>query len=225
MTKAPRSFPHPVYEQVVLQPYFRDAVKYYFGPILAANKAHAVMLYKAGIIERENATALLRVLKDIEENDSAATAYQSGVEDLFFAIENRLIDAAGPAYGGNIQLGRSRNDLGYALTRLAIRPLQLDAISCLLDFRSTSPHFRAPASPHGDAGIYAHPTRSTYHDGSLYGGRAFLSGARYKAIVVCLRNQQPESAGSGGFYRHRFSGGSGHERHAAWLRWRHAQHI
>jgi argininosuccinate lyase len=137
MTETAQFFPHPVYEQYVLQPYFKDALKYYYRPILAANKAHAVMLYKTGIIELENARALLRVLIDIENSNPATTAYQSGVEDLFFAIENHLISAVGPAYGGNIQLGRSRNDLGYALTRLAIRPLQLDTIRCLLDLRST----------------------------------------------------------------------------------------
>jgi argininosuccinate lyase len=141
MTETAPSFPHPVYEQYVLQPYFKDAIKYYYGPILAANKAHAVMLYKTGIIELENAKALLRVLKDIENSDPATTAYKSGVEDLFFTIENHLINAIGPAYGGNIQLGRSRNDLGYALTRLAIRPLQLDTINCLLDFRSITLKF------------------------------------------------------------------------------------
>jgi argininosuccinate lyase len=136
MTETAQSFPHPVYEQYVLQPYFKDALKYYYTPILAANKAHAVMLYETGIIDLENAKALLRVLKEIEAADQAKTAYESGVEDLFFAIENHLIDAIGPAYGGNIQLGRSRNDLGYALTRLAIRPLQLDTIDCLIDLRS-----------------------------------------------------------------------------------------
>ena len=136
MTNTGTSFPHPVYEEYVLQPYFKGALKYYYRPILAANKAHAVMLYRSGIIDLENARALLRVLLDIETNNQTTTAYESGVEDLFFAIENHLIDVIGPAYGGNIQLGRSRNDLGYALTRLAIRPLQLDTIRYLLDLRS-----------------------------------------------------------------------------------------
>lgn len=136
MTKTGSSFPHPLYEEYVLQPYFKDAMRYYYKPILAANKAHAVMLYKSGIIDLENAKALLRALLDIEAADRASTAYESGVEDLFFAIENRLIETTGPAYGGNIQLGRSRNDLGYALTRLAIRPMQLDTIRHLLDMRS-----------------------------------------------------------------------------------------
>ncbi|NLX10009.1 MAG: argininosuccinate lyase [Chloroflexi bacterium] len=136
MTHTGRAFPHPVYEQYVLQPFFRDALTYYYQPILAANKAHAVMLYRSGIIDHANARALLDALHAIETDEQGATAYQSGVEDLFFVIENALIKAAGPAYGGNLQLGRSRNDLGYALTRLAIRPLQLDTIRALLDLRA-----------------------------------------------------------------------------------------
>jgi argininosuccinate lyase len=137
MPDSARSFPHPIYEEVVLQPAFKDAMTYYFEPILAANKAHVVVLRRSGIIDLANAQALLRALIAIENNDPAATAYRSGVEDLFFAIENRLIADIGPAYGGNIQLGRSRNDLGYALTRLAIRPLQLETIRCLLDLRAS----------------------------------------------------------------------------------------
>ena len=137
MSDSVRSFPHPIYEQVVLRPYFKDALTYYYDPMLAANKAHAVVLRKSGIIDLANAQALLRALIAFEDDDSAAIAYKSGVEDLFFAIENRLITEIGPAYGGNIQLGRSRNDLGYALTRLAIRPLQLGTIRGLLDLRST----------------------------------------------------------------------------------------
>lgn len=67
--------------------------------------------------------------------------YRSGVEDLFFAVENRVLELAGAKYGGNLQLARSRNDLGYALTRMALRPHLLvvaeDQISlreCLLAF-------------------------------------------------------------------------------------------
>jgi argininosuccinate lyase len=162
MTDAPRSFPHPVYEQVVLQPYFRDAVKYYYHSILAANKAHVVMLYKTKIIDLENAKALLRVLKEMETHDPAATAYRSGVEDLFFAIENRLIEMIGPAYGGNIQLGEP-NDLGYALTRLA-----MTAATDTIQVLDLAHHpFRAPTSPPVMPG-YTHTQPAAHHDGSLY---------------------------------------------------------
>ncbi|MAU12990.1 MAG: argininosuccinate lyase [Anaerolineaceae bacterium] len=137
MSDMPKSFPHPLYEKYVLKPFYDDAKTYYYEPMLAANKAHTVMLYESGIITQENASALLSALKQVEADGLDKLSYQSGVEDLFFAIERRLIELVGPAYGGNLQLARSRNDLGYALTRLALRPLILESQQYLLAFRRT----------------------------------------------------------------------------------------
>ena len=125
------NFPHPLYSRHVLLPFYKDAQKYYYDPMLAANRAHVVMLYNQDIINRQNARALLQALKTIEADGLESLAYQPGVEDLFFSIENRLIQLAGPEFGGNLQLARSRNDLGYALTRLAIRPYLLEIFACL----------------------------------------------------------------------------------------------
>lgn len=141
MADTPKSFPHPRYEKYVLFPFFEDALTYYHEPMIAANKAHTIMLYKSGIIDESNAKALLSALQTIEQTDKADLNYQSGVEDLFFVIERRIIDMIGAAHGGNIQLGRSRNDLGYALTRLALRPLQLDSMKHMLDLRAIILHF------------------------------------------------------------------------------------
>jgi len=132
-----KTFPHPLYEKYVLQPFFRDAEKYYYEPMLAANKTHAVMLHLSDIISHENAAALLQALQQIETDGLEKLGYQSGVEDLFFAMENKIISLIGAAHGGNLQLARSRNDLGYALTRLALRPLLLKSMSDLLSFRRT----------------------------------------------------------------------------------------
>ena len=135
MADPPSSFPHPLYEKFVLKPFFEDAKSYYYEPMLAANRAHVVMLYRCGIITRANAEALLGGLRQIEREGVDSLRYQSGVEDLFFAMEGKLIEIAGSAYGGNLQLARSRNDLGYALTRLALRRLLLDAYDDLLELR------------------------------------------------------------------------------------------
>ena len=135
------SFPHPVYVQHVLDPYLQDAKRYYYGPMLAANKAHVVMLHRQAIISRENAQALVNAIAQVEGEGLDALRYGSDVEDLFFAIENRLIDLAGPDHGGNLQLARSRNDLGYALTRLALRPALLDLIQATLAFRQSLADF------------------------------------------------------------------------------------
>ncbi|MGB7338276.1 MAG: argininosuccinate lyase [Phototrophicaceae bacterium] len=137
MADSPKTFPHPLYEKTVLQPFFKDAEKYYYEPMLAANKTHAVMLYRCGIITQENAAALLQAFAQIEADGLENLGYQSGVEDLFFAMENKIISLIGAAYGGNLQLARSRNDLGYALTRLALRPMILQTMSDLTAFRAT----------------------------------------------------------------------------------------
>ena len=50
MAAPPSSFPHPLYEKYVLKPYFEDAKTYYYEPMLAANRAHVVMLFRCGII-------------------------------------------------------------------------------------------------------------------------------------------------------------------------------
>lgn len=130
------TFPHPLYERYVLQPFFRDAEIYYYEPMLAANRAHVVMLHGCEIITTENAHALLKALQHVEAGGLEGLSYQSGVEDLFFAMENALIQQVGAAHGGNLQLARSRNDLGYALTRLALRPLILEAMQRLSELRA-----------------------------------------------------------------------------------------
>ena len=141
MSGAPSSFPHPLYDKHVLKPFYEDAKTYYYAPMLAANRAHVVMLRRCKIITRENAAALLKALQQVEDMGVEELTYESGVEDLFFAMEGKLIEIAGAAYGGNLQLARSRNDLGYALTRLALRPALLDAAADLLALRRSLHNF------------------------------------------------------------------------------------
>ncbi|MCY3799103.1 MAG: argininosuccinate lyase [Chloroflexi bacterium] len=135
MSRNDSVFPHPLYGKTVLQPYYEDAKVHFFAPMLAANRAHAVMLCRCDIISEANAAALLDALQGVEELGADNLTLGAGVEDLFFAIENQLIESAGVSHGGNLQLARSRNDLGYALTRLALRPLLLAAIDDLLKLR------------------------------------------------------------------------------------------
>ncbi len=140
-------FPHPLYDKLVLRPFYDHSGSLFFGPMLAANRAHAIMLQRCGIIARENAGALLRALDEVERVGADGLTREAGVEDLFFAMENKLIELAGAAQGGNLQLARSRNDLGYALTRLALRPPLLAVIDDLLDLRESLGQF---ASRHTD---------------------------------------------------------------------------
>lgn len=128
-------FPHPLYSRHVLQPAYADAQAHLFGPMLAAHEAHTVMLAEQGIITQKNAQALLAAIASLRAEEAAALEYEPGVEDLFFRIEHRIIEQAGPDYGGNLQLARSRNDLGQALARLALRERLLSLYADLLGLR------------------------------------------------------------------------------------------
>lgn len=129
------TFPHPLYSHHVLQPAYADAQAFLFGPMLAAHEAHTVMLAECNIISRENAMALLQAVAQLAESGADAFAYQPGIEDLFFRIEGAIIAAAGADFGGNLQLARSRNDLGQALARMALRDWLLAVHTDLLALR------------------------------------------------------------------------------------------
>ncbi|HHY58905.1 MAG TPA: argininosuccinate lyase [Chloroflexi bacterium] len=129
-------FPHPVYSRHVLQPAYVDAQTCFFEPMLAAHEAHAIMLAECGIITPANAAAIVNAVASIRADGVAAYAYQPGIEDLFFRIEGRIIELAGADDGGNLQLARSRNDLGHTLARMALRTRVLDIQEALLELRT-----------------------------------------------------------------------------------------
>ncbi len=137
MSQVANAFPHSHYLQHVLKPAYQGASAHLFAPMLAANRAHVVMLARQNIISNANAQALLQAIAQVEEAGIGSLAYQKGIEDLFFHVEGRLIEICGPAHGGNLQLARSRNDLGHALTRMALRPQLLALVQQLLDLRTT----------------------------------------------------------------------------------------
>ena len=128
-------FPHPAYAAHVLKPSFEMARRVLFAPMMAANKAHGVMLIEQGILPPEVGRQLLQALLQVEAEGVEALRYQPGVEDLFFAVERRLIELSGPEVGGNLQLARSRNDLGAALQRMVLREWVLNVVERLNDLR------------------------------------------------------------------------------------------
>lgn len=128
-------FPHPVYSEHVLQHAYRDAQTHLFDPMLASHEAHTIMLAECDIISADNAAALLAAVQEIRAGGVAAMEYQPGVEDLFFRIESQIIVLAGADFGGNLQLARSRNDLGHALARMALRNETLTLYADLLALR------------------------------------------------------------------------------------------
>ncbi len=117
----PNTFPHPEYKRYVLEPAFGEAQRLLFPHMIAANEAHTLMLAETGISPREQAGALLKANRDVEAAGPDAFTYAPAVEDLFFAVEQRLIERAGADAGGNLQIARSRNDLDAVMARQMVR--------------------------------------------------------------------------------------------------------
>jgi argininosuccinate lyase len=130
-------FPHPDYAKYILEPGFLHAQELLFPHMMAANEAQALMLAAMGIIPDHEAAALLTALREIEAAGADAFSYAPAIEDLFFAVEGRLIELAGPEAGGNLQIARSRNDLAAALGRMMIRRALLSLQGDVLLLRAT----------------------------------------------------------------------------------------
>jgi argininosuccinate lyase len=134
---AASTFPDSEYERTVLRPAYKEAAAHLYAHMLAAHEAHAIMLAECHIISAANAASLLSAVAQVRSEGVENLVYKRGVEDLFFAVEARIIQLAGADDGGNLQLARSRNDLGQALARMALRPLLLDLGAALLLLRRT----------------------------------------------------------------------------------------
>jgi len=123
------TFPHPVYAQHVLEPQFHEARRLLFPHMVAASEAHVLMLAETGNIPARQAADLLRALATVQSEGAGSFAYTPKVEDLFFAVEARLVALAGADAGGNFQIARSRNDLDATMCRMQMR----DRLLAILD--------------------------------------------------------------------------------------------
>jgi argininosuccinate lyase len=89
--------------------------------------AHAAMLGAAGILPREDVTAIERGLKAIAaEIEGGAFTFSRALEDIHMNVEQRLADLIGPS-AGRLHTARSRNDQVATDMRLWAR----DAIDAL----------------------------------------------------------------------------------------------
>ena len=89
---------------------------------VTASKAHARVLFRAGLLTEEQRDGLLAGLDSLGE-DVADGSFLPDVtdEDVHGALERGLIDRVGDDLGGRLRAGRSRNDQVATLFRLWLR--------------------------------------------------------------------------------------------------------
>lgn len=136
MNVSSRQFPNAAYAKYILAPGFAHAQELLFPHMMAANEAQALMLAKTGILPVEQALEIVAALDEISSGGAFAFSYAPSIEDLFFAVEGRLIEITGADVGGNLQIARSRNDLAAALCRLMMRDQLTSIMADLQRLRS-----------------------------------------------------------------------------------------
>ncbi|WP_135853368.1 argininosuccinate lyase [Halorussus salinus] len=104
-----------------------------FAADLATDRAHVVMLAEQGIVDDEEATAILSALDGVER--AGFDALPDG-EDVHAAIETAVIDRVGDV-GGKMHTARSRNDEVATCIRYRLREDVLDAIEATLGLRKS----------------------------------------------------------------------------------------
>ena len=102
---------------------------------IAASKAHAQMLAKQGIIERDDAAKIAHGLDTIlSEIGTGKFEFKRALEDIHMNVESRLAELIGPA-AGRLHTARSRNDQVAVDFRLWVRDRINDIHAQLGDYQ------------------------------------------------------------------------------------------
>jgi argininosuccinate lyase len=91
------------------------------GEDLAGSRAHVRMLAQEGIVAKEDASAILKGLDQVEQEiRDGQFVFRRELEDIHLNIEARLAEIVGPA-AGRLHTARSRNDQVVTDFRLWVR--------------------------------------------------------------------------------------------------------
>jgi argininosuccinate lyase len=123
---------------------------------VTASKAHAQVLFNAGLLTDDQRDGLLAGLDSLAE-DLADGSFGPLVtdEDVHAALERGLIDRVGPELGGRLRAGRSRNDQVATLFRMWLRDAlrrvaggALDLVGALAGQAAAHPSAIMPGKTH-----------------------------------------------------------------------------
>src|SRR5215831_12002967 len=125
----------PEYVTYVLNENFEDAKTLLLAPMMAINYAHLVMLEAQGIVPRDAAHALREALDGVSLDAVREVKYDGTYEDLFFYVEQLIVDACGGDIAGRLHTARSRNDIDMTMYRMRQREFILSLYEGTLALR------------------------------------------------------------------------------------------
>ena len=127
--------------ETMIDSYYAPAVaagiRFQFDPEMKIHVAHALMLAERKIVDRSEIAQILATLLELRQSGVSALTIDYQQEDLYSYIERFLVERLGPATGGRLHTGRSRNDMHTTSWRLALRARLLDLLKTVLRLRRT----------------------------------------------------------------------------------------
>jgi len=124
-------FPSKTYRELVLEPTYDGAKKYFLQYMIQIHIAHLKMLEEQKIVRESDALKIGKAINNLDIDYYQMADYDDQFEDLFFRIEHNLIQEAGDI-AGNLHIARSRNDMGIAIYRMTLRKKLLELMNEML---------------------------------------------------------------------------------------------
>lgn len=133
-------FPSSTYKEIVIEPAYDEAKRYFVDYMMQINIAHLVMLQEQGLVNEAETKQIGKAISEIDREFYKTSSYTPEFEDLFFRIEHDLISKAGDI-AGNLHIARSRNDMGIAIYRMTLRKKILTLMRSLLTIQKSFHNF------------------------------------------------------------------------------------
>ena len=122
------TFPGASFTTAVLRPAYDQAKAQLLPSMMQINRAHLIMLRTQEIISAQDAATIATSIDELDVESLAASEYTGEYEDLFFTAESRMLAIGGDAVG-NLQIARSRNDIGMTQYRMVMREQLLGVLA------------------------------------------------------------------------------------------------
>jgi argininosuccinate lyase len=123
------AFPGKTYANHLLEHVFMLQRNYLSSIMFDIHQAHTVMLMEANILEKGEASRILKGIEKIAQTDYRSLHYDASYEDLFFLLEQKIGEEIGHDLAGNMHIAKSRNDMGVAMYRMVLRSHILELIN------------------------------------------------------------------------------------------------
>lgn len=103
-----------------------------FDSTIRINQAHVVMMVEHGIVQQDIASRLLRALLQTNVGKTSSKA-----EDVHMLIEEQVTKLTGADIGGNLHIGKSRNDQVATAIRMTLRDELISLIFTLIGLQES----------------------------------------------------------------------------------------